>query len=93
MAAALVRRNSTDFDRWIEEAYRRCFGRPPTAGERATGRTFLQEQARGIRSRLRSGLPADVPEKLPADADVAAAVALADFCLALFNANEFVYVP
>jgi Protein of unknown function (DUF1553)/Protein of unknown function (DUF1549) len=93
MAASLIRRNLSDPDKWIEAACRRCFGRLPTADERGAGRTFLREQAESVRSRLRSGRPASVPDKLPADADVAAAVALADYCLALFNTNEFVYVP
>jgi hypothetical protein len=93
MAGSLVRQNAGDPDKWIEETFRRCFGRPPTDDERGAGRTFLREQADSVRSRLRSGPQASVPDNLPADADVAAAAALADYCLALFNANEFVYVP
>jgi hypothetical protein len=41
-----------------------------------------------LRARKPVGFPADIPETI----DPAAAAALADFCLALFNRNEFVYV-
>ena len=45
-----------------------------------------------IRERLRARLPVGLPPELPTTVDPAAAAALADFCLALLNRNEFVYV-
>jgi hypothetical protein len=74
-------------------AYRRALGRPPRPGESAAARTFLAEQAELVRDRLAARLPVNVPDGLPARTDPALAAALADFCLALFNTNEFVYVP
>ena len=74
-------------------AYRRCFGRAPTVDEMQMAKDFLQTQAGLAAERLLARLPAGVPENLPASADVAHAVALADYCLALFNSNEFVYAP
>ena len=45
--------------------------------------------ARPAARRLPVGVPADVPDGV----DPAAAAALADFCLAMLNRNEFLYVP
>jgi len=91
MAAQIMKQEKPD--RWIEEAYRRCFGRLPREAERAIALEYLNEQTEAARDRLRRKLKVAAPANLPADADPAKAAALADFCLALFNANEFVYVP
>ncbi len=76
---------------WIAGAYRRVFGRFPSTGELATGTAFIGQQAEILRkqNRQRSLLA------LPEGADEAAphqAASLTDFCLALFNLNEFLYV-
>jgi hypothetical protein len=93
MSATLLRECGPDVDKQVTQAYRRAFGRAPAADEVRLARQFLHDQAESAADRLRARLPAGVPEGLPAGADVAHAVALADFCLALFNANEFVYGP
>ena len=54
--------------------------------------TFLREQAQLLNDRLRARLRVNVPERTPSDCDPAEAAALADFCLALFNRNEFLYI-
>jgi Protein of unknown function (DUF1553)/Protein of unknown function (DUF1549) len=92
MAATLVRECGPDADKQVDRAYRRAFGRRPSADEARMARDFLRDQSAAAAERLLARLPAGVPEALPAGADVAQAVALADFCLALFNANEFAYV-
>ncbi len=53
---------------------------------------FLREQSERLRDRLRMRLPVDVPAETPTGVDPALATAMADFCLALFNRNEFLYV-
>src|SRR5262245_15802609 len=93
MATTLVRECGSDVEKQLTQAYRRAFGRQPTADEVKVAKEFLRDQAESAADRLRARLPAGVPEGLPAGADVPHAVALADFCLALFNANEFVYGP
>jgi hypothetical protein len=55
-------------------------------------RDFLAAQADLLRDRLRARLPVGLPVDLRGDVDPAAAAALADFCLALLNRNEFLYV-
>ena len=93
MSATLIRECGPDVDRQVERAYQRTFNRRPTADEVQTAKVFLREQSQSAADRLLARLPAGVPEGLPAGADVSEAVALADFCLALFNANEFAYGP
>jgi hypothetical protein len=93
MATALITECGPDAGKGVELAYRRAFGRRPTAEEVRVATDFLREQAQSAADRLLARLPTGVPEGLPTGADVAHAVALADFCLALFNANEFTYGP
>ncbi|HKB04863.1 MAG TPA: DUF1553 domain-containing protein [Gemmataceae bacterium] len=93
MAASLLRDCGSDVERQVTTAYRRAFSRPPTAEEVRVAKEFLSGQEDLAADRLRARLPAGVPDGLPAGADVPHAVALADFCLALFNANEFAHRP
>ncbi len=72
----LLAEHGDDLPALVKRAYRVAFGRPATAGETELALTFLREQA----ARLHSG-----------DASPRAA-AVADFCHALLNANEFLYV-
>ena len=61
----------------VAQGYRQAWGRPAGDEEVAAGLTFLDTQAAAYRGRA--------PEE-------ARAAALADFCHALLNANEFLYV-
>jgi hypothetical protein len=76
----------------IVRAHQLALGRPPRAAEAKTARTFLDGQADLLRDRLRARLPVGVPAGIPEGVDPARAAALADFCLALLNRNEFTYV-
>jgi hypothetical protein len=76
----------------IERAYRLALARSPRPVERDMAVTFLADQTELLRDRLRANLPVGVPEGTPDGVDPAAAAALADFCLALLNRNEFLYV-
>ena len=93
MASRLLKECGHDREKWMAEAYRRCLGRLPTEKERTIGKTFLAGQIKIIQDRLRSRVAATLAERLIGDAVLAEAAALADYCLALFNSNEFVYVP
>ena len=64
----------------ITLAYRRTLGRLPTPAELKTGKTFLESQSKALRNENRQ------------TGQLAAAAAFTDYCLALFNLNEFVYV-
>jgi hypothetical protein len=77
----------------IELCYRRALGRHPTELERATAADFLERQAKRLREEGRGAsalaLPSTPP---PSGTDVHSVAALTDFCLALFNLNEFIYL-
>ena len=92
MAARLMATGTTP-DEWITAAYRRALGRPPTADEAKTLAKFLDEQTKLIRANVAAGKPVGDTPGLADTADPVAARALADLCLAVFNLNEFVYVP
>jgi hypothetical protein len=72
--------------------YERALGRPPSPTENSAGLRFLGEQAVKLRESNRSVNELALPDPLPEGTDPFAAAALTDFCLALFNLNEFVYV-
>jgi hypothetical protein len=61
----------------IAAAYLRVFNRPAAEAEIAAGVAFLAEQAERLRA---------------AGREATDSAALVDFCLALFNANEFLYL-
>jgi Protein of unknown function (DUF1549)/Protein of unknown function (DUF1553) len=76
----------------IERAYRLALARPPREVERKQALEFLERQTELVRDRLLARLPVALPPKLSAEVDPAYAAALVDFCLALLNCNEFLYV-
>ena len=77
----------------VDRAYRLALCRPSGESERKAALDFLSAQAELLGDRLRNRLPVGVPSETPDGVDPAAAAALADFCLALLNRNEFLYVP
>jgi hypothetical protein len=91
MAGRLLREASTPEAR-VERAYRLAFGRPPDAAEQALSLRFLREQAGHLRSRAARPEPLKLPSGAPEGPDPAEGAALVDFCHALMNANEFLYV-
>src|SRR5262249_39964666 len=90
--AARLLREAGDEEGRIDRAYRLALARPPRPEERAMARSFLTEQAELLRDRLRARLPVGVPRATAEGTDPAFAAALVDFCLALLNRNEFIYV-
>jgi hypothetical protein len=91
LAATLARECGSDLATQVDRAYRRVLGRPPSKAEVQEAIEFIRGQETIIAERARARLAAGVPDELPEKADPIRAAAVADFCLALFNANEFVY--
>jgi hypothetical protein len=91
-AARLLRECGPSIDKLIDRACHLSLGRPPREKELKMARGFLEEQAALIQDRLRSRKPVGLPPDFPDSVDPAAAAALADFCLAILNRNEFLYV-
>jgi hypothetical protein len=80
-----------DPTRIVERAYRLALGRPPREAEMNLAREFLSKQAELLRARVRER-DTETPSEKVADACDPAQAALCDFCLALLNRNEFLYV-
>jgi Protein of unknown function (DUF1553)/Protein of unknown function (DUF1549) len=91
-AARVLQDAAADANAQIERAYALAFARRPDAAERRQALAFLREQAALIQTRLDAKQPVALPPNCPVELDPARAAALVDFCHALFNANEFVYV-
>ena len=90
--AVRLLREGTDRKSRIELAHRLALSRPARPEETQLAQEFLQEQTELLRDRLRARLPVAIPTETPPESDPAEAAALANFCLALFNRNEFLYV-
>jgi hypothetical protein len=90
--AARLLREAADAAARVNRAYRLALARPAGPAERDLALAFLAGQADLVRDRLRASLPVGVPADTPAAVDPADAAALADFCLALLNRNEFLYL-
>ncbi len=79
-------------DDQINQAYRSVLGRLPAPDEFAVAQRFLEHQAIQLKYSNRHAAELALPEPFADGLDRFAAAALTDFCLALFNLNEFVYV-
>lgn len=87
-AARVTREAGSDPDACIDRAYRLAFGRTPSAGELRAARAFLVRQAQIAGPPRRSaGL-----SPLEVSSGPELSVALVDFCHALLNSSEFLYV-
>jgi hypothetical protein len=83
-SARLVARHGTDDQALVAHAYRAAWGRAGTADEVRIGVRFVAAQAERLRERGAGGKSMTAAE--------ARAAAIADFCHALLNTNEFLYV-
>ncbi len=81
-----------DIEQLIRQAYREALGRDPNAAEVAVSSEFIETQSELIARRRGGGQPSRFPQDLPAVVDPAWAGALVDFCHALLNCNEFIYL-
>jgi hypothetical protein len=91
LAGAVVRSHPDHPHEQIEAAYLRVFGRSARADEVRAGQVFLDSQATRVRAQSREATELALPEGITSDDPVVSA-ALVDLCLALFNANEFLYL-
>ncbi|HEV3023898.1 MAG TPA: hypothetical protein VGX76_15590, partial [Pirellulales bacterium] len=75
----LVKRHGSDLPALVAAAYRQAFGRPAADDEATSAIAFIQAQA-AIKAGVAPG------------GEPATSAAIAEFCHALVNANEFLYV-
>jgi len=76
----------------VDRAYRLALSRPPNESEKNAVLAFLQQQSSLLNERLARNEKVPVPEKVPSGVEPARAAAFIDFCHALLNSNEFLYV-
>jgi hypothetical protein len=91
-ALRLLAECGTDATKQVRRAYQLAFGREPRPTDLKLALAFLGEQRALVQKRLDAGETVAHPAPLPKGVTAAEAAALGDFCLALVNSNEFVYV-
>jgi hypothetical protein len=90
--AARLRSEASDDAGRIDLAYRLAYARPPSTAERAEAVAFLHDQAGRASGKTEVAAEAtdcQAAEPTSPDADAAA---LVDFCHALLNTSEFLYI-
>ena len=91
LAGTILTAVGHDHGRQVTEAYRRVLGRIPAQEEQQEAIAFLTSQASLLEREQRSDRELAVPVGV-ASTKLHDAAALTDFCLALLNSSEFLYV-
>lgn len=91
LAGSILTNGKRPPKRHVTAAYQRILGRAPSSEELKTGLSFLSTQTRALLDANRSSDQLAVPPE-SSGTDPHAAAALTDYCLALLNLNEFLYV-
>lgn len=93
LAGAIINKaNRVDHEEWIRSAYETLFAREETHSERSAGLSFLKGQAASLETEGRQPASLAIPEGLSGSIDSYEGAALVDYCLALFNLNEMIYL-
>jgi hypothetical protein len=92
MASRVLNDTGLSADQQVDRAYKLALSRQPTAAERGAVMDFLNQQSQLLAERLAQNEKPPLPDALPAGTDPARAAAFVDFCHALMNSNEFLYV-
>lgn len=92
LAGYLLAQESDDSDGRIAACYQQTFGRSPTPSELKAATEFISQQSQLLREEGREAKKLALPEPMPDATDPYTAAAWTDFCLAMFNLNEFAYV-
>jgi len=92
-AAKLIRdQPQLDINDCITQAYQEALGRTPNPDEVAVAEEFIATQQAVIAAHRAAGHPSHYPASVPYVYDAALVGGLVDFCHALFNSNEFLYI-
>jgi hypothetical protein len=92
LAGAVIRSHPDNTARQLTEAYQRVFCRPATDAEIRGAQEFLDRQEERLRAEGRVIDSLALPDGPAPDENPHASAALVDFCLALLNSNEFLFV-
>ncbi len=91
-AGRVIESAGANLGRQIETAFWLAYSRPPDKAEKKIAQDFFQQHASLVAGRLAGGAELALPPKLPKNVDPVRAASLVDFCHALMNANEFVFI-
>ncbi|PYV87625.1 MAG: hypothetical protein DMG05_17245 [Acidobacteria bacterium] len=91
LAGRLLRENGANQAQMIGRAFRLATGRAPTPQEQSIARNFLSKQAELLEEQVHRK-EVVLPTWMPSGMNSAAASALVDFSLAVFNLPGFLYV-
>jgi hypothetical protein len=92
LAGYLFAHAENDAARQIQLACQRVLARNPDRDELSSALRFLDDEAMKLKQSERPVSDFAVPAELPKGIELWTGAALTEFCLALFNLNEFVYV-
>jgi hypothetical protein len=92
LAGYVLTHSPPNADDQITLAFRRALCREPSDDERQIAVKFLVQQQQLLKQEGRSPDQLALPVSCPTDVEPYLAAALTDFCLALFNSSEFIYV-
>jgi hypothetical protein len=92
LAGRVLNDSGLSLEQQIERAYRLVFSRAPNAKERQAILQFLDKQAPVMAERLARNDKVPMPEYVPPSMERDRAAAFVDFCHALLNSNEFLYI-
>ncbi len=92
MAGSVLESGSADYAVWVNQCYERIFSRPETQMEREAGIAFLQEQVALLKNEQRDPAGLATPLGSTAEIDPYKGSALTDYCLAMFNLSEMIYL-
>jgi uncharacterized protein DUF1553 len=91
-ATRVLTEAGADWTRQVEAAYRLAYSRMPTGAEKDTALTFFRQHGELVAERQQTGGKLSIPEYPPDAANPVHAAVLVDFCHALSNSSEFVYI-
>ncbi len=92
LAGRLLKENGWKPEALVESAFLLITGRAPSSRETHVAANFITQQTAFLRERLARNEEVPLPSWMPQGADKAAAAALFDFSLAMFNLPGFLYV-
>lgn len=92
MAGAILESGVSDYAGWVRQCYERAFTRPENRMELESGIAFFQNQVALLKSENRDPATLATPLGSTANIDPYKGSALTDYCLAMFNLNEMIYL-
>ena len=92
MAGRLLRECGNDLTKIVERGWLLAFSRPASDVERAGAREFLMERENVLEGEDSKKLVTPLGDAGKSNASKHRAAAIVEWCLALFNTNEFMYV-